>query len=50
MYYGSYNPNYLPRTDGDKTELLFDIVTINKKERTIYVTRVGSGEDRVIKY
>ena len=41
---------YVQRSDGDKTELLFDIVTINKKERTIYVTRIGAGEDRVVKY
>ena len=33
-----------------KAELLFDVVTINKKERTIHITRVGAGEDRVIKY
>lgn len=40
----------LQRYDGDKTELLFDIVTVNKTERKIYITRVGAGNDRVIDY
>lgn len=31
-------------------ETSFDIVSINRKTRTIYCTRVGAGEDRVIKY
>ncbi len=39
-----------PRSDGDKSELLFDIVTIQKDTKTIYTTRIGSGKDRVIKY
>ncbi len=38
------------RVDGTASELLFDVVTVDKKERTIYITRVGSGEDRVVKY
>lgn len=50
MYYASYNPNSLPREDGDKSELLFDVMTINRKERTIHITRVGAGEDRIVKY
>lgn len=48
MYYGG--GEYVPRTDGDKTELLFDIVTINKDKRTVSLTRVGAGEDRVFSY
>lgn len=40
----------LQRCDGDKTELLFDIVTVNKKERKLYITRVGAGKDRVVEY
>ena len=40
----------VPRANGDKTEILFDIVTVDKKDRTIYVTRMGAGEDRIIKY
>lgn len=31
-------------------ETSFDVVSINRKTRTIYCTRVGAGEDRVIKY
>lgn len=32
------------------TETSFDVVTINRKTRTIYCTRIGAGEDRVIPY
>ena len=38
------------RTFGTDTETSFDVVTINKKTRTIYCTRIGAGEDRIIKY
>ena len=38
------------RTFGTDTETSFDIVTINKETRTIYLTRVGAGSDRVVKY
>jgi hypothetical protein len=38
------------RTPGTDTETSFDVVTINRKTRTIYCTRVGAGEDRVIPY
>ncbi len=38
------------RRDGDETELLFDVVTVDKEKRKIYVVRVGSGENREIKY
>lgn len=38
------------RTMGSDTETSFDIVTINRKTRTIYCTRVGAGEDRKIQY
>ena len=38
------------RTFGTDTETSFDVVTINKKTRTIYCTRVGAGKDRAIKY
>ena len=39
-----------PRDDGDKTEILFDMVTVNKKMRNIHLTRVGSGNDRDVQY
>ena len=42
--------NKEPRRDGDKTELLFDIATINKNLRKIYITRVGAGNDREVDY
>ncbi len=41
---------HLPRLDGKKTELLFDVVTINREEKIVYLTRVGSGKDRAFKY
>ena len=45
-----YQPCTPARNDGDKSELLFDVVTIDRKEKEIYMTRVGAGEDRVIQY
>lgn len=39
-----------PRVIGDKTEILFDIVTMDRQDRTLYITRVGAGEDRVVRY
>lgn len=41
---------YVKRHDGDKTELLFDVVTIDRDERKIYTVRVGAGENREIDY
>ncbi|MBQ7345255.1 MAG: metallophosphoesterase, partial [Oscillospiraceae bacterium] len=38
------------RTFGTDTETSFDVVTINRATRTIYCTRVGAGEDRVVSY
>ena len=40
----------IERNDGDKTELLMDIITIDTKKRTVTLTRVGSGEDRSYTY
>lgn len=44
-----YKDNGL-RTDGDKTEMLFDVITIDKEKQIIYMTRVGAGEDREVSY
>jgi len=44
------NPNILPRYDGDKTEMVLDVMVINKTERKIYITRCGAGENVVIEY
>lgn len=49
MYTGG-SPLAVKRHDGDKSELLFDIAVVNKKERTISITRVGAGKDRVVNY
>lgn len=38
------------RVFGTDTETSFDIVTINRRLRIIYLTRVGAGEDRQINY
>ena len=43
-------PTQVPRSDGDKRELLYDIVTVDKKQRKLFITRVGAGEDRVVDY
>lgn len=40
----------VPRVVGNKTEILFDIVTVDRQERVFYITRVGAGEDRIVKY
>ena len=38
------------RTDGTTTEFAMDIVTVDLKNRNIYMTRLGAGEDREISY
>lgn len=38
------------RKDGDKSEILFDVMTVDKRTRKIYITRVGYGEDRIATY
>lgn len=40
----------VPRIDGDKSELLFDVVTIDREKRLIYTTRIGAGKDRQISF
>lgn len=39
-----------PRELGNEKELLFDVVTVDRKMRKITVTRIGSGEDRIVEY
>ncbi|MBR6748670.1 MAG: metallophosphoesterase [Clostridia bacterium] len=38
------------RVEGTTTEHAFDVFTVNKKQRKIYITRIGAGEDRVLEY
>jgi len=38
------------RTDGDESEIIFDMVTIDRDEKKIYVVRIGAGSDRIIEY
>lgn len=45
-----YKESAPTRTKGTDTETSFDIVTINRKTRTIYCTRVGGGSDRSVTY
>ena len=45
-----YNESAPVRTKGSDTETSFDIVTVNRKTRTIYCTRIGAGSDRSISY
>ena len=48
MYTGS--SHNVPRKDGDKSEILFDIVTVDPSHRTIHLVRVGASEDRTFSY
>ena len=48
MYVGG--PHSIQRKDGDKTELVFDIVTIDLDKKKVFLTRVGAGEDREFTY
>lgn len=42
---------YLPdRVDGTEAEILFDVLTIDRKTRKIHITRVGLGDDRDVQY
>ena len=50
IMYDSDSPRVLRRYDGDISELLYDIVTVDLKEHKIYLTRVGAGEDRTANY
>lgn len=45
-----YNRGTHIKYDGTKTEISFDVITVDKKTHTIYITKVGDGEDRVITY
>ena len=45
-----YDPPEVERGDGDKTEVAFAIITVDKNTRKIYVTRLGKGEDAVLTY
>lgn len=44
------DPHAQKRTDGTKTEILFDVVTVDKKERKIHITRIGAGNNRETQY
>lgn len=45
-----YVENAPIRNFGTDTETSFDVVTINRRTRTIYLIRVGAGDDRTIQY
>ncbi len=38
------------RGEGDATEFVMDIITVNTRDKKIYLTRLGAGEDREIEY
>lgn len=38
------------RRDGDASELLFDVITVDKETKAIHIVRVGAGENREAKY
>lgn len=41
---------YTVREDGNISEMIFDMVTIDRENNRIYTTRIGAGEDRIIEY
>ena len=45
-----YDSNEGTRTAGTTTETAIDVVSINKAEEKIYLTRIGIGSDRVCSY
>lgn len=45
-----YNHGDHIRKDRTFGEILFDIVTVDKSNRTIHLTRIGYGEDRYVDY
>ncbi len=47
---GAQDGNRTPHVKGTDTEHSFDIFTVDKKAHTVYVTRVGLGEDRQFTY
>jgi len=47
---GARDENAPTRTVGTSTETAIDVVTIDRKNRTIYMTRLGVGNDRSINY
>ncbi len=38
------------RIDGDKSEIIFDMVCIDRDEKKIHIVRVGAGSDRIVEY
>ena len=38
------------RLKGTVSEHSFDVFTVDRHKKTLYATRIGSGEDRMIKY
>lgn len=47
---GTPGMTFWERKEEDESKLLFDIVCIDQKERTIRFIRFGTGEDRAVKY
>ena len=45
-----WDANYPTRTPGTVTEQAFDVFHINIQDKTIYMTRIGAGEDRYLTY
>lgn len=45
-----WDADHRTRTEGTTEEQAFDVVQINRKTRTLYLTRIGVGKDRVCKF
>ena len=46
----SYDPEEEPRTAGTSAEQAIDLVTLNRRTRPVYLTRLGPGRDRSFSY
>ena len=46
----AYDQSEEPRTPGTAGEQVLDIVSINRRDRTVQLTRVGPGADRSFTY
>ena len=49
-YWAARGDTALERVKGTASEFAVDVVTIDRGNRTIYLTRLGAGDDRVIHY
>lgn len=47
-YWSVKGENHVERIRGTETEFAADVVVVDREKRTIYITRLGAGDDRMI--